>query len=155
MEAEFSLRVQLAVPAAIVHTVNIPTDGQEDAQQLHDIMDIHLQTRRTDEVCEDTEWLHMMLVQKDVLCPCLHDSFPESSACCSVVCESGEVDTSWFPDDSAQPDHGTHTCCVCQCAVDPKEATCLPCNHFFHPACIARWHLSSNMCPVCRSGGSW
>ena len=61
-----------------VHTVTVPTDGQEDALQLQDIMQLHLETLQAGNTCEDTEWLHMMLVQRDVLCPCLHDCFDTS-----------------------------------------------------------------------------
>ena len=71
---DFSLRVDLALNGS-VHTVTVPTDGQEDALQLQDIMQLHLETLQAGNTCEDTEWLHMMLVQRDVLCPCLHDCF--------------------------------------------------------------------------------
>ena len=41
--ADFSLRVDLAFNGS-VHTVTVPTDGQEDALQLQDIMQLHLET---------------------------------------------------------------------------------------------------------------
>ena len=55
--ADFSLRVDLAFNGS-VHTVTVPTDGQEDALQLQDIMQLHLETRKAGNTCEDTVWLH-------------------------------------------------------------------------------------------------
>mmetsp|Transcript_91757 Transcript_91757/g.285487 ORF Transcript_91757/g.285487 Transcript_91757/m.285487 type:complete len:394 (+) Transcript_91757:1-1182(+) len=43
-------------------------------------------------------------------------------------------------------------CSICLEAFKPGEfLTELPCSHFFHVACVARWFRNSQQCPLCRS----
>lgn len=44
------------------------------------------------------------------------------------------------------------TCSVCQEDFEPNEAVChLYCGHTFHPACIYKWALYKDDCPMCRT----
>ena len=152
--ADFSLRVDLALNGS-VHTVTVPTDGQEDALQLQDIMQLHLETRKAGNTCEDTEWLHMMLVQRDILCPCLHDCFDSAHMSCTVLCNGScpdkeTADSSWYPTSCVDSDT---TCCICQAPVDPRAETTrqLACGHLFHRKCICRWLRAAPRCPLCNA----
>ena len=44
------------------------------------------------------------------------------------------------------------TCSVCYEDFEPNEAVChLYCGHTFHPACIYKWALYKDDCPMCRT----
>ncbi|XP_011627851.1 probable E3 ubiquitin-protein ligase HIP1 isoform X1 [Amborella trichopoda] len=43
-------------------------------------------------------------------------------------------------------------CCICQEEyVDDEELGTLNCGHDFHTACIKRWLMHKNLCPVCKT----
>ena len=41
-------------------------------------------------------------------------------------------------------------CCICMDNENTQQMTVLPCRHAFHIACIRRWLILKNTCPVCR-----
>ncbi|KAG1681572.1 hypothetical protein FOA52_014080 [Chlamydomonas sp. UWO 241] len=42
-------------------------------------------------------------------------------------------------------------CAVCTCELEVGERVqVLPCNHRYHPACVAPWFAANNSCPTCR-----
>ena len=63
------------------------------------------------------------------------------------------IDTAY---DDATPEElaslGTETCSIC--FGEFEEAKKLPCNHYFHKACLRQWlerlEVSKMSCPVCR-----
>ena len=161
MGDEFSLRVRLTSRGHDdIHEVCVPTDGHEDALQLHDILQLHLETRREDRPCEDTEWLHMVMVQKGLLCPCLADSFGDSEGIFLKVLKNGNdyspdtsaevVDSSWYPSSTASDE--ASICCVCMSGVDPQAAVMTNCcGQRFHKKCIDTWLKTVRRCPLCNS----
>ena len=161
MGDEFSLRVRLTSRGHDdIHEVCVPTDGHEDALQLHDILQLHLETRREDRQCEDTEWLHMVMVQKGLLCPCLTDSFGDSEGIFLAVLKNGNdyspdtsaevVDSSWYPSTSASDE--ASICCVCMSGVDSQAAVMTNCcGQRFHKKCIHTWLKTVHRCPLCNS----
>jgi hypothetical protein len=48
-------------------------------------------------------------------------------------------------------DSGDAYCCICTETIPiGDEAKILPCNHYYHSACIIKWLGFSNFCPLCR-----
>ena len=43
------------------------------------------------------------------------------------------------------------TCSICLGEMSEAEQSSLPCNHNFHPQCLATWLWTSQSCPVCRA----
>ena len=161
MGDEFSLRVRLTSRGHDhIDEVCVPTDGHEDALQLHDILQLHLETRRSDGICEDTEWLHMVMVQKGLMCPCLVDGFGDSEGIFLRVLKNGNdycpdtstevVDSSWYPSPTAADEASMLTCCVCMSGVDPQAAARTSCcGQVFHKKCIRTWLKTVHRCPLC------
>ena len=54
-------------------------------------------------------------------------------------------------DEVASDARDDSACEVCQCDYeDEDEVMLLPCSHFFHKSCIARWFVMKTTCPKCR-----
>lgn len=46
-------------------------------------------------------------------------------------------------------------CCICQEAyVEEEDVGRLKCGHDFHTACIKKWLILKNMCPICKTSAS-
>lgn len=80
------------------------------------------------------------------------ESFRRPPASISLV---WALSSEWIDEEMLQELQQSSNSCCSICLDDfqlGKEVNSLSCNHLFHSACIRRWLLETNTCPVCREG---